>query len=536
MSSPLLAYIGLERLTPGSIAREIMASFVVFLVALPLCMGVAIASGVPPALGLITGVIGGLVVAPLAGCRLQVSGPAAGLTVIIWDIVQTHGLPTLGLIVLAAGLLQIAAGLLRFGQWFRAVSPAVIRGMLAGIGVLIFASQFHVMLDDKPKGNGLQNLITIPQAIYKGIFPLDGSTHHMAALVGLVTIAAIIAWEALRPRRLKMIPGALLGVIAGAALAAALDLPVLLVTVPQSLTESTHLLQLTSLPKLLDGSIILAVVTLAAVASAETMLSVTAVDAMHTGPRANYNVELISQGVGNILCGLLGALPMTGVIVRSSANVDAGATSRLSAFLHGAWLLLFVAALPFVLAYIPTASLAAILVYTGYKLVNPKGILEMWRFDKVKVLIFATTVAAIVATDLLTGILIGVGFSVARLAVRLGRLDAYVEPVPGEPAVTLHLCGAATFITLPRLASTLDSIPEGVEVRVDMTRLGHIDHACMELIQTWRKARAAKGNTLHLGWDEMFNRYQTGHDPSTLRFEPRPEATDPEDDATPAAA
>ena len=149
--------------------QDALASVVVFLVALPLCMGIAIASGVPVAAGLITGIVGGLVVGALAGCPLQVSGPAAGLTVIVYEIVQRFGLEMLGMIVLIAGLIQVVAGVLKLGQWFRAVSPAVIKGMLAGIGVLIFASQFHVMVDDKPKGSGIQNLVTIPQAIWKGL-------------------------------------------------------------------------------------------------------------------------------------------------------------------------------------------------------------------------------------------------------------------------------------------------------------------------------------------------------------------------------
>jgi MFS superfamily sulfate permease-like transporter len=166
--------------------KDFGASVVVFLVALPLCMGIAIASGVPPAAGLITGIVGGILVGFLGGAPLQVSGPAAGLTVLVWQIVQEHGLSLLGVIVLFAGLLQFLAGIFKLGQWFRAISPSVIHGMLAGIGVLIFASQFHIMVDDQPRGSGILNLISIPEAIYKGIFPLDGSVHHLAAMVGMI--------------------------------------------------------------------------------------------------------------------------------------------------------------------------------------------------------------------------------------------------------------------------------------------------------------------------------------------------------------
>ena len=164
---------------PGDLA----ASGVVFLVALPLCMGIAIASGVPPAMGLITGIIGGLVVGFLAGSPLQVSGPAAGLSVIVWELVQERGIEALGIIILLAGAAQLIAGAMRLGQWFRAVAPAVISGMLAGIGVLIFSSQFHVMVDDSPQGSGLANLTSIPSAVIKGVVPMDGSPHQQAALI-----------------------------------------------------------------------------------------------------------------------------------------------------------------------------------------------------------------------------------------------------------------------------------------------------------------------------------------------------------------
>src|SRR5262245_33379922 len=165
-----------------------MASVVVFLVALPLCMGIAIASGAPPSAGLITGIIGGLVAGALAGAPLQVSGPAAGLAVIVYEIIQRHGFSALGPILILAGALQLLAGALRVGQFFRAMAPAVVYGMLAGIGILIFGAQFHVMVDDKPRENGLANLLSIPESIQKGIFPVDGSSHHIAAILGLVTI------------------------------------------------------------------------------------------------------------------------------------------------------------------------------------------------------------------------------------------------------------------------------------------------------------------------------------------------------------
>jgi MFS superfamily sulfate permease-like transporter len=343
-------------------AKDLVASIVVFLVALPLCMGIAIASGVPPAAGLVTGIIGGIVAGMLSGAPLQVSGPAAGLTVLVWQLVQDHGLEALGAAVVLAGAIQISAGLLRLGQWFRAISPAVIYGMLAGIGVLIFASQFHIMVDDAPRGSGIANLIAIPDAVYKGIFPIDGSTHHVAAAIGLLTIVAIAVWTKFAPRALHMIPAPLVAAAIATAISAIMQLPIKYVNVPESLIGAVRSPGADAFTALLSPDIAIAAVALAFIASAETLLCVTAVDQLHTGARANYDRELTAQGVGNMLCGFAGALPMTGVIVRSSANVEAGGRTRMSAVLHGVWLLAAVAAVPAVLRGIPTAALAAILV------------------------------------------------------------------------------------------------------------------------------------------------------------------------------
>lgn len=222
------------------VGHDLMASVVVFLVALPLCMGVAIASGAPPALGLASGIIGGIVVGALAGQPLQVSGPAAGLAVLVWRIIEDFGLAGLGLAALVCGVIQIAAGVAGLGRWFRAVAPAVIQGMLGGIGVLIFASQFHVMLDDKPVSGGLQNLLSIPEAIYKGIFPMDGSVHHKAAAIGLLTIALIVGWNRFRPKALHVLPGPLIGAVGATLTALLFPLPIARVEVPDNLLASLN--------------------------------------------------------------------------------------------------------------------------------------------------------------------------------------------------------------------------------------------------------------------------------------------------------
>ena len=623
--------------------QDFLASIVVFLVALPLCMGIAIASGVPVAAGLITGIVGGLIVGWIAGSPLQVSGPAAGLTVIVYDLVQHHGLEVLGIAVLIGGTLQLVAGLLRYGRAFRAVSPAVIHGMLAGIGVLILSSQFHVMVDDAPKGSGIQNLVSIPDAIRKGLptpelgtaeerisqrdllhefgaiheqqvqlrelaaeripaatgdaerdegtgdqdqvqpdmsrlEPLvvrqqelseqlvllaeqldsqDVSTnvrdpaaletaldqsleqiqvalddlqngnvegvrasqadiqhslesvlgelknHGWAAKIGLLTIFVLVLWKVVVPAKLNLIPAPLLAVVIATVATAILKLPVLYVEVPDNLWSEIHLPSLTVLTSVRLGVVLQAGVVLAVVASAETLLCATAVDQMQSGSRTNYDRELTAQGVGNMVCGLLGALPMTGVIVRSSANVEAGAKTRLSTILHGAWLLVFVSALAFLLRMIPTAALAAMLVYTGYKLINFKAIRELRKYGWGEVTIYAATLVMIVCTDLLTGVLTGVALSAVKLLHKFSHLKAHLDIEADGSKSVLSLVGAATFIRLPRLADALERVPANSELHVDFDGLTYIDHACLDLLMNWARQHEGAGGTLVVDWESL---------------------------------
>jgi MFS superfamily sulfate permease-like transporter len=484
-----------------AMSTDLLASVVVFLVALPLCMGISIASGVPPALGIITGIVGGLVVGLLAGSPLQVSGPAAGLAVLAWQIVQQHGIAALGVMVLLAGVFQLAAGLLRIGQWFRAVSPAVIQGMLAGIGVLILAGQFHVMVDDKPRNSGLANLVSIPEAIAKGLVIQEGSSHHIAALVGLCTLITIVLWVLLRPKKVSFIPEALVGVVVGSVLAALLGAPIQYISVPANLLDAVTVPSEDAFRRLAEPAIFGGALMLAFIASAETLLCATATDRLG-GTRTNYDRELAAQGVGNLLCGLLGALPMTGVIVRSSANVNAGAKTRLSAILHGAWLLVFVAALPFVLSHVPMTCLAAILVYTGFKLVNPKAIRELRRYGWTEVLIYAGTLVTVVAVDLLVGVLTGLGLAVAKFVHAASHLGIEVE-TDGDRVIRIRLRGAATFMRLPKLAAALEAVPAGREVHILIRELAHIDHACLDLLADWEKQFNATGGLAVIEWREM---------------------------------
>lgn len=513
----------------GTFKRDFLASIVVFLVALPLCMGIANACGLPPAMGIITGIIGGLVVGFLAGCPLQVSGPAAGLVVTVADIVRDEklGFAMLGIIILGAGLLQLIAGIGRLGQWFRAVSPAVIEGMLAGIGVLILASQFHVMVDDKPREDGITNLISIPEAVYKGVVPQEHPhhkgeseeawkveevkqvNHRHAAQIGVLTILVLVLWKLL-PRRVQLLPAPLMAIVAGTVVCITLNYDVLRVPMPDNLLEEITWPTWETLKRIPEAIVLKAMVTVAFIASAETLLCATAVDQMQQGPRTKYDRELMAQGVGNMLCGLLGALPMTGVIVRSAANVEAGGKTRTSAILHGVWLLLTVLLFSWVLTQVPRACLAAVLVYTGYSLVNYKVVKELWAFGWSEVAIFFCTLIGVVATNLLEGVILGVILSTIKLLYRFSHLQVRLEEDPGNKRTILYLEGAATFLRLPQLASALEKIPKTADLHVHFENLTYIDHACLELLMTWEKQHESLGGTLTIDWHTLHGKFFSG--------------------------
>jgi MFS superfamily sulfate permease-like transporter len=490
--------MSLARPAGGLLVRDFTASIVVFLVAMPLCMGIAIASGVPPEKGLITGIIGGLVVGMLAGSPLQVSGPAAGLAVIVFELVRDQGLSALGPILILAGLIQLVAGIFRLGGWFRAISPAVVHGMLAGIGVLIVVGQFHVLFDAKPLSSGLDNLAAMPGRLL-GLDPTNAAATELALVIALLTIGVMIAWEKLRPAALRLVPGALLGVIAGTLAAYLFGLDVTRVNVPESIAAAVTLPDASVFAKWLDPSILAAALAIAFIASAETLLSAAAVDKMHDGVRTDYNKELRAQGIGNLLCGAAGALPMTGVIVRSSANVQAGAVTRLSTILHGAWILGFVALLPWLLREIPMAALGAVLVVTGWKLVNVSHVRELFRHHgMLPAVIWAATLVIVVAEDLLTGVLVGIALSLIEVIPHGRRLKLGVDHQEAPEHAAISLSGTATFVQLPRLSDALDRAPADKPVTIDVRELAAVDHSCAELFREWLARRRASGSSVTL--------------------------------------
>jgi MFS superfamily sulfate permease-like transporter len=473
-------------MNPAIVRRDVAASLVVFLVALPLCVGVAVASGVPAELGLVTGIVGGLLTGLLPGSSLQVSGPAAGLTVLVYEAVQKYGLAALGVIVLAAGLLQLVLGALRCGRWFRAISIAVVEGMLAGIGLVIIAGQLYSMVGVAAPASGVGKIVGLP-----GLAGdlLASTTAWPAFAIGAGTIAVMLLWQRL-PAKVRVVPGALVAVASATAATWLLDLPVKTVEV-RGLLDSIQPPGTDVLGQLGFG-VIGTVLAFALIASAESLFSAAAVDRLHDGPRTDYDKELMAQGAGNVVCGALGALPMTAVIVRSATNVQAGAKTKASRVLHGVWLLLFAALLPAVLAVIPIAALAGVLVHAGVRLLPVKQFPALWRTHRGEALILAATAVAIVTVNMFEGVIIGLVLSVIKAAwqtshIRLEVIDKGAGPIQA------YLSGNATFLRLPKILDDLEALPEGRPVELNLSGVHHLDYACRTALTTWAERHNAEG-------------------------------------------
>jgi MFS superfamily sulfate permease-like transporter len=503
--------------------KDFIASIVVFLVALPLCLGIAIASGVPPILGLICGIIGGIVVGTFAGCPLQVSGPAAGLAAMVFAFVDKFGVTALAPLGIVVGLSQVAVYYLRLGTWFKAISPALVRGMLAGIGFLILMSQFHVALDAKPTGKGLNNLAAAPGAFMSRV--VEGDAGRMAFYCALGAIVLMVVWERVGGKIKSVFPAALIGILVVSAVCAVVQPSVLYVNIPDNLLKELTFISSASFQGL-GIDFFIAALGLAFVASAETLLCVNATDKMSGQGNSDYNKEIRAQGFGNFVVGLFGAIPMTGVIVRSSANIQSGAKSRISAILHGVWMLAFVFGLPWLLELIPTSALAAILLLTGWKLLNLKGFLAIAREKNSESIVFFATFGLVVGVDLLTGVIAGFVISVLLLMLDIKRvrsqqkITAANAVVPGvgllqemnsieiseeetaeERKITFK--GKVSFLHVPKISDALVRGSVKEKVTVDLAKVDYLHTGAKECIEDWLAVVKSQGIQAKVHYPEL---------------------------------
>lgn len=472
-----------RRSTASAVLRfDVPASLVVFLVALPLSLGIAVASDAPALAGLVAAIVGGIVAGALGGSPLQVSGPAAGLTVIVAGLIAEFGWAVTCAITVCAGALQILFGLSKAGRAALAISPMVVHAMLAGIGITIALQQIHVLLGGESHSSAVHNVLELPAHLTHADVP--------GMIIGGLVIAILVAWRRV-PGRLRMIPGPLVAIVT-ATVAAILFAPgVPRIELNGSLIDA---LALPGIPEGKWGAFAVGVLTVALIASVESLLTAVAVDRMQTRTRSNLDRELVGQGAANMVSGAIGGLPITGVIVRSSANVTAGARTRASSILHGLWVLVFAVPFAGLAQQIPTAALAGLLVVIGVQLVKITHIETARRTGEFAV--YLVTVLGVVFLNLLHGVLLGLAMSILLTVWRVAH--AKVSAVQtGEDRWRVDIEGACTFLSLPRLHQVLDGVAPGSRVTIRMS-VTFVDHAAQDYIDAWRRRHEACGGTVVL--------------------------------------
>ncbi|WP_274561029.1 bifunctional SulP family inorganic anion transporter/carbonic anhydrase [Streptomyces spiramyceticus] len=471
---------------------DVSASISVFLIALPLSLGIALATGSPLQAGLVAAAVGGIVAGRFGGAPLLVSGPAAGLTVVTAELIQHYGWRTTCAITVLAGVAQLALSAVRVARSALAVSPAIVHGMLAGIGVTIALAQLHIVLGGTPQSSAVDNVRGLPAQL--------ADLHPVALSVSALTIAVLLLWPRVPGRTGRMvrkIPAALAAVAAATAVAAFAGLSLPRVDLP---SWRSH-----ALPELPEGpvlGILAAVLTITLVGSVESLLSAVAVDKLVAArkrptvriPRADLDRELAGQGAANIVSGALGGLPVTGVAVRSAANVAAGGVSRHSTMLHGLWIVIAALLLVPVLDLIPLAALAALVMVVGVQMVSITHLRTVTRHREM--LVYAVTLAAVVLAGVLEGVAIGGAVAVGVALHRLAKTRITTETTP-DGVQHVRVRGQLTFLAVPRLSRTLNQVPQGTDVVVELDG-SFMDHAAYEALQDWQDSHVAHGGRVEV--------------------------------------
>ncbi|GAA3797103.1 SulP family inorganic anion transporter [Sphaerisporangium flaviroseum] len=485
--------------------HDLPASLVVFLVAVPLSLGIAVTSGAPLIAGLIAAVIGGLVAGPLGGSVVQVSGPAAGLALIVSELVRTYGWRATCMITLMAGVLQIVLGSFKVARTALAVSPAVVHGMLAGVGVVIALSQLHVVLGGQPERSAVENILELPDQIVHN--------HSHAVAVGVLTIAVLMLWP--RLPRVRVVPAPLAALAIAAATAGVFGWDIARADLSKGFSEWAT-------PAVPSGDwhgIAGAVLLVALIAGVESLLCSVAADRLHQGPRADLDRELTGQGVANLVSGALGGLPVAGVIVRTTTNVSAGARSRWSTVMHGVWVLLFAVCFGWTVTLIPLEALAALLVFIGVRMVNLGTARGLHGHGELP--IYVLTMGAVVVIGLAEGVLVGLGLAALFALRRLTRVSVMVRLEPDDRWHVV-VTGSLTFVGVPLLTDNLRAIPAGATVDLDLN-VDFMDNAAFEALHGWRLEHERAGGTIVIDeiHDEWYTSAASGTRVSSSKTPPR---------------
>lgn len=492
-----------------NLKKDIPSSIVVFLVALPLCLGIALASGAPLFAGILTGIIGGIVVGTISGSQLSVAGPAAGLTVIVLTAITTLGSYEAFLLsVVLAGAMQVIFGLIKAGTIANYFPSAVIEGMLAAIGIILILKQFPHAIGYDANYEGDEAFVQADDSnTLSGISGALSKINYGAVIIAIMSIALMIYWP--RLKKLAIIPAPLMVVLAGIGLSqlfagsgiALLEKQYVQIPVVNSIAEFTGLFKSPDFSIIGSKQVWITAFTIAVVASLETLLSLEACDKIDPIKRISpTNRELVAQGTGNIISGMLGGLPMTAVIVRSSANVNAGARTKMSAIMHGCLLLVALLAISTVINYIPLSCLAAILLITGYKLARISLFRHQWRKGLDQFIPFVVTIIAVVLTDLLIGVGIGmlVGvFFILRTNMR-NPYFYHIDKNGDKKKITMRLAEEVSFLNKAAIQVTLTSLPKGTDVIIDGSNSRFIDQDVLEIIQNFKHNAYTKGIIVQL--------------------------------------
>lgn len=494
----------------ANLKSDFASGLVVFLVALPLCLGIALASGAPLFAGIISGVVGGLVVGYLSQSHISVSGPAAGLTAIVLTAITDLGAFNAFLLaVLLAGIIQLILGFIKAGSISNYFPTNVIEGMLAGIGVIILLKQVpHIFGLDKDYFGDLSFFQSDGKNTISEILDIPNNLMIGSVFIATVSLFVLIIWRRIGfLKRLKLVPPALGAVVIsivlneiftnmGSSLAVA-NVHLVSLPVPTSFEDFKNILITPDFTAITNTKVWIVAITIAVVASIETLLCIEAADRMDAQKRyTDTNVELKAQGIGNMLSALLGGLPMTSVVVRTTANNTAGAKSKMSTIIHGVLLLISVLAIPSILNRIPLATLAAVLLLIGYKLANPKTVKHFWERGKYQFIPFMATLIAVVLTDLLKGVILGMIISI--IFILKGNMQrAYKfrkEEYHDGDVIHIDLAQEVSFLNKAAIKSTLSSIPENSKVIINASDTVYIAHDVLDLIKEFKKIKSKDEN------------------------------------------
>ncbi len=490
--------------------RDIPAGLVVFLVALPLCLGIALASGAPFFSGMIAGIIGGIVIGLISDGQLSVSGPAAGLTaVVVVSLSKLGSFETFLLAVVLAGVGQILLGMAKAGRIAEYFPSNVIKGMLTAIGIIIILKQIpHAFGYDKDSEGDMDFLQADNENTFSELLrPLE-HIDFSAAILCAISLIIIILWNVPKIKRVVgIVPGGLVAVVVSVLINefffkqtpgwGIAEEHLVRVPVASSLSEFAGFFKIPDFSQLGNFKVYSVAFTIMAVASIETLLCIEATDKLDPEKRITTgNRELVAQGVGNMLSGLIGGLPITSVIVRSSANLQAGAKSKVSTIFHGTLLLVCVAFIPGILNKIPLASLAAILLFTGYKLANPATFKEMFKLGLYQFVPFIVTVVAVVFTDLLTGVSAGLAISVISILIGNFKSTYFFSKESSQNGELIHikLAQEVSFLNKAAIREMLDKLPQNSKVKLDASDTLYVDYDVLEIIREFKQVKAPLKN------------------------------------------